>query len=175
MNRRAVLLALLVACARPRPPRVVMEASFWLHGDTRFLPHERAAFEEAIRRWNVHTRGRVALAVAWDLDDDTLIALKDEPRIVRVEEDDARTRAVDARLGAGRARAFTRPAGDGLPIIVCVVHARVRDWLATAMHEIGHVVGLPEGYARGVMLVTNPGTEFTANDDELIDDAGLLP
>jgi hypothetical protein len=183
VNRRAFLLACVLAvvvgaCVDALPERRVRRSvSIVLHGDTRFLPEERAAFERSARMWRAKTRGRVDVAFVWDLDEANLLRLRDAPRVIRVDALDPRTEAVDARLGPARSRAFVRPAGDGLPIIMGVVADRVDGWDATTMHEIGHLVGLPElpPGRSGVMNSENPGTVFTRDDDELIAIAGFMP
>lgn len=182
MKRAALVLlaALAGACAeapeaRAARPRVTFAIT--LHGDTRFLPEERESFERSARMWRAKTRGRVDVRIVWDLAEWNLVRLRDEPRIIRVDSLDPRAQAVDGHLGAARSRAFVRPAGDGLPVIMAVVVDRVTYWDPVTLHEIGHVAGLPEldPSRPGVMNSANPGTVFTRDDDELIDAAGFMP
>ncbi len=175
----AFLAALGVACTRDQLAVVAqVEASFWLHGDTRFTAHERKMFEMAAELWRLHTRGRVNVWVVWDLSEERLMDLRDQPRIIRVDSTDARVAAIDAQHPGDRCRAFLRPAGDGLPSILGIVADRIRDDLyRVALHELGHLVGVDElaPGREGIMNSRNPGFVFTEADDEKIRALGLMP
>lgn len=181
MNRRSFLALMMLAACVPEPKPVVaaVEASFWLHGDTRFTFEERKAFIMAADLWRRHTSGRVNLWIEWDLSEEKLLELKDQPRIIRVDSLDSRTQAVDGGLLTGKARAFVRPAGEGLPVILAVVADRLKpeDWYRVALHELGHVVGVDElePWRSGIMNKSNPGYTFTPDDDVAIRALGLMP
>jgi hypothetical protein len=140
MNRRSFRLGslALASCSMPagEPPRVAMEASRWLHGDTRFTREERWLVELATDAWRKFTRNAVNLAVAWDLDEARFLELRSEPRILRLYSTDARVSAVDGNLrGRGRARGYQHgPRGD-VPGTVALVVDRLPEFYPAILHE----------------------------------------
>jgi hypothetical protein len=165
----ASLSALVPACALPdgEPPRVSMEASYWLHGDTRFDREERTLIEAAVESWRRFTRGRVNLAIAWDLDERSFMEVRSEPRILKITSLDSRTGAVDASIrGRGLARGFQHGPRGEIPATIALVVDRLPELYPAVLHEIGHLVGLdelPPGMA-GVMCSANPAWKFSRAD-----------
>ncbi len=166
----AIAAFLFVGCQVPKgqPPKVVVDASFWMHGDTRFVPGERASVERALSDWKRFSKGRVNILVAWDLDEARFFDLRDQPRILKVDSFDPRTRAVDASLSNGVvALGFFRPADETVPMTVAIVSDRVQELYPVILHEIGHVVGLDDLQGGGsVMSRLDAVPVFTSADLE---------
>lgn len=151
-----------------------------IHADTRFTQEERWIAEYARRDLVKFTRDRAELGIVWDLDETTLLALKDEPHMLRLLSSDPRVTAVDAELrGRGRARGFQK--GPGVvrdyrhPMMIGIVVDRVPELYPVVLHELGHAVGmdeLPPGRA-GVMCSPNPAWKFTDADREECRRVGL--
>lgn len=165
----AIAIAFIAAsaCSSPTPPRVQMESSFWIHGDTRFSREERLIFELACDRWRTFTNSRANIWIEWDLDEETLVSLKDEPRLLKVDSLDPRVRALDIQLaGRGLVRGFVHVPDERYPMILGVVSDRVTALLPVALHEIGHTAGLDELPVgeRGVMSSADPAWKFTKAD-----------
>lgn len=164
-----IAAGMVSSCAMPdpEPPKVQMEASFWIHGDTRFVREERLIFEMACEKWRAFSRGGANLWIVWDLDEERLLALQNEPRLLKVDSMDSRTQAVDAaQRGRGKARGFLHPPDDRYPMIMGVVSDRIPELFPVALHELGHAAGLdelPPG-EKGVMCKTNPAWKFTEAD-----------
>lgn len=164
----AFLLALLPGCSMPEPERPTreVEASAWLHGDTRFNREERLIWEYACDGWRTFSRGKVNFWIRWDLDEETFLDLREQPRVLRLDSTDPRFQAVDFGLRDGRARAFHRPPDGTLPLTIAVAADRVPELYPVALHELGHAAGvedLPRGRA-GVMSRTAPAWKFTRAD-----------
>lgn len=172
MRKLALALVLaLSACSIPdfgSVPRLPVDAvAYVLHGDTRFTREERWIFEIASENWNAFSDGRVMITIAWDLDELSLVRLKDQPRLVRVSPYDARTRAVEAS-NRGLVIAFEHHGDRRLPTVIGIVADRVPELYPVAVHELGHAAGigdLPCG-VDAVMSKCGAAWKFTRADWE---------
>lgn len=185
MKALFLLLVLLVvtACSIPEygpPPNARVEASFWLHADTRFQQEERWIGDAAAKEIVRFTRGRANIAIAWDLDEESFLRLRNEPRMIRMTSFDPRVAAVDAQLrGRGRARGFQKAPfavrDVQLPMTVGIVVDRAPELYPVMLHELGHAVGFDELPADqpGVMNSANPAWKWTRWDWEECHRVGL--
>lgn len=157
-------LALGVACAPPRAPEVRRELAVTLHGDTRLTQEERWIVEHACAEWRRFTRGRVRIAVTWDLDEAAVMRALALPRLVRAEPWQAATEMAQAHT-----QNMDPVAGwtvEGPPVVVHLVMRNAPELYPVVLHELGHVAGL--GHVEAVRAVMMPGAQgwtFTAADE----------
>lgn len=121
----------LVKVEGPRP----RAADFTFHADADFTATERVAIVAATNEWRTFSSGRVDLRVAFDLDFNSIEALKkykDAPVIIRAE-----SWMSVVQDEPGNVIAYT----NGKRQIVIIVD-RVPSFLPIVMHEMGHAAGL---------------------------------
>lgn len=120
------------------------------------------------------TDGAAKIAVVFDLDFasvQTLAELRDQPRVLGVHADDPMVRSIDAK--GAPANAFTVASSLGTPPAhVYLVLDRIApgDLRGVFMHELGHVIGLPDLETHGDVMSrerlrgTPAPTKFTEAD-----------
>jgi len=121
-----------------------------IHGDTRYLPTERAAWIEAAKRTAELTDGRARAYFVFDLDETRYMMLAEEPHAIRTPA----------------WMATDRTAGDSTDALR-VVPEKCPDLLACMMHELAHHFGMghPDYQApHSVMNEKNPGHVWTHTD-----------
>jgi hypothetical protein len=164
--------ALAASCAPVRVPEVRREVALTLHGDTRLSQEERWIVEHACAEWRRFTRGRVRIAVTWDLDEDAVIRSLWLPRLVRAEPWQAGTSMAQAHAQTMDPVAGYTVAGP--PVVVHLVMRNAPELYPVVLHELGHVAGLEHVDAvRAVMLPGGGGWTFTAADEAECERVGV--
>jgi hypothetical protein len=150
----AFLAALAVLCCSPRTaPRAAYTgqptvAAILLHGDLDFLPAERAAIERATERLAYATAGAVKVRVVWDLDYRTLQG-SETNLLLRVESHYPFVLEIDEN---GTMLGVTAPKAQSVFIVADRVEELKSDLTAVALHEFGHLLGVPHLDVRGALM-----------------------
>jgi hypothetical protein len=153
-----------------------------LHGDVDFSEEGRRRIRRACARWSEFTQGRAKLDVVFDLDFDDVLGLRTHQltahdviigvtsnlEIVKVLE--ARTHTDPAKITLLGATSDTVRGAK----LVYLIMDRIdpEDFEAVVLHELGHVLGLPDLPTIGsLMSATAPSNarlqDFTEDDSGL--------
>lgn len=153
---RTLLLALLVGCVPSSVVVAPMEDApaegaivRVIHGDTRFLPAERATALAAAEHVAQLTDGHARAYFVWDFDETRFIALADEPHMLRTPKE------------------FATREGGGSTDAIRVVVENCPDLLACMEHELGHFFGMNHptySAPHSVMQERNAGARWTHTD-----------
>lgn len=150
----ALLLALAVLCCAPRTaPRAAyvnepVVAAIVLRGDLDFLPEERVAIEQAAATLAHATAGAVRIRIVWDLDWQTIQG-NERNLILRLESYYPLVQDADPE---GNMLGATVPSRGHVFLISDRIADREADLATVALHEFGHLLGLPHLDVPGALM-----------------------
>lgn len=143
------------------PDQITQTVSYTIHGDTACPPYVRADCDGSCRDWGTVSRGHIAFRIVWDLDARTVLQYSDVPLII------CRSRVVD------RGRDVC---GGITGTIIEISTAPICNPHATALHELGHLAGIPSlADPVAVMNDSSLTTRLTAADVRACASVGLCP
>lgn len=139
----AVMLASWDAAANP--PTYLREwdgkVTATFHGDTDFTAPERKAVEAGFSNWKRQTGGQVNMNVVWDFKSPNMPGNS----FFRFSTEMLQSLGKDP-MGSIAGLTLLRFSDTGDPALFLLVHNKLlsawRLWTATAMHELGHILGL---------------------------------
>lgn len=169
-------VSLMAASCAPPPAvsrqatevRVTRAAAMHFKADANFTELSRSEIRCAFREWREVTGGRVSFSADFDLDagprgNFVRYVSERRPLIVGITSDSGLVRAADAWHGA-TVVALQFDANETRPNGIFVVADRVRPGrlCAIVMHELGHVLGLPDLPTFGAIM---SGQEIRGGDE----------
>lgn len=191
--RSLLVLFVIVLLACTSPPRhdatvvnVSREFSITLHADTAFTARGREILVEAADKWRAASEGRVQITVVFDLDADSMLSLqehRDDSIIVGALSSFPAIATLDAQLGRPGVTPVAATVLGRTTLVIFIIDriSGPEEFLSDAMHEFGHVFGLPDIPTAGDVMSAGhyvgvtPPTRFTAVDLDLCRASRLCP
>ncbi len=184
------VLFVLSACCTPTPSRapakrpdvttvtVSRDFAITLHADKDFNAFARERIDRAARDWRDVTRGRARIDVLFDVDFDSVANLETHRELghawlIGTMSDWPMGMWIDRRLGGPGATplaATIEPVNGPVSVFLIVDRIAVEDFFSVVLHELGHVMGLPDletfnsVMSGGRRREDAPADKFTAED-----------
>lgn len=175
LSMSLALVALLICCSCTQVPHSpaadttesvpepTSPATVTIHGDVDFTPAEREKLLLAAEVWHVQTDKCAQISIIWDADltdtewvkahkDDNLLGrFTSEAEFVRESDDESGAKLLGRVSPSG---GIHNPWRKPVRMVLIADRLDARDsWIATAVHEFGHVLGVPHVQAvQGVMF-----------------------
>jgi hypothetical protein len=143
----------------PTEVRVTREFEHTLHVDTALPRDYRRQLEAAARAWREVTAGRVRISLAYDLDLDSIENLREHDAraswlVIGVLSEMSIVAEIDRRFGSPTRSPLALTSSMPTSTWVFLILDRIpgEHIQAVAMHEFGHVIGLPDLAELGAVM-----------------------
>jgi hypothetical protein len=164
VNDRPVQTVAQAPLAKESIPEPTAPARVVFHADVEFTPEERQQLLLATEVWRVQTSGLAQIELVFDADfysQAWIQANREQALLGRFTSDSDIVLEADAENGQGELLGRVAPSGGihnpwHKPLRMLLVADRLTDrgsWIAVAVHEFGHALGLPHvSSIQGVMF-----------------------